>query len=30
MTVRILGGAQTDFAQRWPTSTQGWPTSSPP
>jgi acetyl-CoA C-acetyltransferase len=23
MTVRILGGAQTDFAQRWPTSTQG-------
>jgi acetyl-CoA C-acetyltransferase len=23
MTVRILGGAQTDFAQRWPTTTQG-------
>ena len=23
MTVRILGGAQTDFAQRWPTSTEG-------
>ncbi len=23
MTVWILGGAQTDFAQRWPTSTQG-------
>ena len=23
MSVRILGGAQTDFAQRWPTSTDG-------
>lgn len=23
MSVRILGGAQTDFAQRWPTSTEG-------